>query len=467
MNYDAALIAGGRSRRFGGQDKAFLSWNGEELWVFQLRKLLSLPEADQVFLSTHAGQSFPDAIEGVTRVIDEVADLGPLGGLKTVLSRSHAERVVILGVDMPLVGADFLARLVHSGKCQAPKWGGRWEPLAAVYPRETLLPLIDRAIAEGRLALRDLLDEAERLGMIEAFDIAPGDPEAALFANINTPGDFASLQQGALTHRTLLSRYKQGTGFSPPESDWLAREEPLEVRVNGQSVSIMMRTPGHDDELAVGFLFTESVIRSAAEVLSIDHCPDPDASRRGNTVDVRLAEDANLSSLTRHVFASSSCGVCGKATIDSVFLQFPPLEKPVGSDPEVILGLPGKLRASQETFDKTGGLHASAIFSREGELLLLREDVGRHNALDKAIGHALRHEIDLSTSLLLVSGRISFELMQKALAARIPVVAGISAPSSLAVELARQSRVTLIGFLRGGGFNLYSPASGSFDGVIE
>jgi FdhD protein len=217
-----------------------------------------------------------------------------------------------------------------------------------------------------------------------------------------------------------------------------------------------MRTPGHDDELAIGFLLTEGVIRAADEIAEIAHCPDVDPEGVGNTLDVRLRGETDLSRLTRHVFTSSSCGVCGKATIESVFGNFPPVPLHEAPDPALLLSLSAKLRAAQETFDRTGGLHASALFDRAGNLLLLREDVGRHNALDKVIGHALKHDLPMDEAILLVSGRISFELMQKALAARIPVVAGISAPSSLAVKLAKDSGQTLVGFLRERGFNVYA-----------
>jgi len=253
-----------------------------------------------------------------------------------------------------------------------------------------------------------------------------------------------------------MDRYHVDSGFDTDVTDRIAAEEPLEIRVNGKSVSVMMRTPGHDDELVAGFLFTEKIITGGDEILEIAHCPDVDPEGVGNTLDVRLAIEPDFDALTRHVFTSSSCGVCGKATIESVFQNFPPVPETFHPEPDMILSLPGKLRAAQETFDKTGGLHASALFSSDGEMILLREDVGRHNALDKVIGHAITREIDLRKAILLVSGRISFELMQKALAAQVPVVAGISAPSSLAVKLAKESGQTLIGFLRAKGFNLYA-----------
>ena len=244
-------------------------------------------------------------------------------------------------------------------------------------------------------------------------------------------------------------------------ADALATEQPLEIRVEGQSVAVVMRTPGHDEELAAGFLLTEGVVRTKSDIFEISQCPTIESEmEENNVVEALLAKgtDFDLDALTRHVFSSSSCGICGKATIASVFQSFPPI---AGSDVTVsadtVLALPGKLRAAQETFEETGGLHASALFNAKGELQLIREDVGRHNALDKVIGHALLNDqLPLSNSILLVSGRTSFELAQKALAAGLPILAGISAPSSLAVEFAEQSNQALIGFLRDNKMNIYS-----------
>jgi FdhD protein len=221
-----------------------------------------------------------------------------------------------------------------------------------------------------------------------------------------------------------------------------------------------MRTPGHDEDLAAGFILTEGLVRRAADVVRIEPCPK---SEFGNRVDVILAPDVpvDFERLTRHVFASSSCGLCGKATIEAVRSTFPPL--PGGErdaftvDPELLATLPDRMRAAQTTFARTGGLHAAALFTPTGELVTLREDVGRHNAVDKVIGHALRTGvIPLCQHILLVSGRTSFEILQKSLAARIPLVAAISAPSTLAVDFARENNQTLVGFLRGRRMNVYA-----------
>jgi FdhD protein len=208
-------------------------------------------------------------------------------------------------------------------------------------------------------------------------------------------------------------------------------------------------------ELAAGFLVTEGIASSVDQLRKIEPRPEE------NRVLVFLADSVavDLGRLTRHLFTGSSCGLCGKATLEAIFTDFPPIERRIEISDAVLLAAPAKLRAAQTTFETTGGLHAAGIFSADGELLVLREDIGRHNAVDKVIGHALLNGIDLKSTLLLVSGRLSFEIMQKALAARIPAVAAISAPSSLAVEFARKSGQTLIGFLRPPVFNRYSPTA--------
>jgi len=246
-------------------------------------------------------------------------------------------------------------------------------------------------------------------------------------------------------------------GHAAQALDSVAREEPLEIRVEGRSIAVVMRTPGHDEELAAGFLLTEGVVKTPSDIFEISLCPS--TSEGGNVADVLLTSgvSVNWDSLTRHVFASSSCGVCGKATLDAVFTNFPSVTSSAQVSSRLLQTLPEKLRAAQETFAQTGGLHASAIFDLEGNLIVLREDVGRHNALDKVLGHALRRGLlPLSQHILMVSGRVSFEIMQKSLAGGIPIVAAISAPSTLAVEFAQGSGQTLAGFMRGDRMNVYA-----------
>jgi FdhD protein len=239
--------------------------------------------------------------------------------------------------------------------------------------------------------------------------------------------------------------------------DSLAVEEPLEIRVRGQAIAVTMRTPGHDEELAAGFLASEGILRRCEEVFEIAHCR-ADGALEGNILNVFLAPDVavDFERLTRHVFSASSCGLCGKASIESVHQHFSPVAAPLEIPIERLLEFPEKLRVAQETFRMTGGLHAAGIFRGE-ELVVAREDIGRHNAVDKVIGRLfLDGEWPLKEEVLFVSGRASFEIMQKALAAGIRAVAAVSAPSSLAVEFARESKQALYGFVREHGANRYA-----------
>jgi len=235
--------------------------------------------------------------------------------------------------------------------------------------------------------------------------------------------------------------------------DELTVEEPLEIRIGSKTLATTMRTPGHDDELAAGFLVSEAIVRGRREVTRI-------AEARDNTVNVNLTDGVKvkLNSAQRFGTISSSCGLCGKTSIDAIRQNFPAIESAnVRIDIETLLSLPEKLRLAQSDFARTGGIHAAGIFDVNGELKIAREDIGRHNAVDKVIGHAfLAGSLPLDRHLLLVSGRASFEIVQKALAAGIPIVAAISAPSTLAVDFARESNQTLIAFLRPQSFNIYA-----------
>lgn len=245
--------------------------------------------------------------------------------------------------------------------------------------------------------------------------------------------------------------------------DTLAAEEPLELRVGGKALSVTMRTPGHDVELAHGFLLTEGVLGAAADVATARYCDSFDDSGRNtyNVLDVALAPGVEPpdASIERNFYTTSSCGVCGKASLDAVRLKtrFSPAADPLTVTPALLSALPDRLRAAQRLFDSTGGLHAAGLFTADGELLVAREDVGRHNAVDKVLGWALLEgRVPAAGTVLMVSGRTSFELVQKAVMAGVPVLAAVSAPSSLAVELAEDAGVTLVGFLRGETMNVYA-----------
>jgi FdhD protein len=256
--------------------------------------------------------------------------------------------------------------------------------------------------------------------------------------------------------RITIHRFVPG-GSIDERSDLVAVEEPLEIRIRGRSIAVIMRTPGQDEDLASGFLFTEKIIRLPADlkgVLSGQGSRDP-----RNTLSVYLASDVTVDfeRLARYVYASTSCGLCGKATLEAVRQNFPPIESRICVSSDTIFRLPNLMQRAQRAFAQTGGLHAAALFDLRGGLVVLREDIGRHNAVDKVIGSGFRkNSLPFSDNILLVSGRASLEIMQKALAARIPIVCAVSAPSSLAVEFAQASGQTLVGFLREDRMNVYS-----------
>ena len=242
--------------------------------------------------------------------------------------------------------------------------------------------------------------------------------------------------------------------------DMLAAEEPLEIRVDGSALAVTMRTPGNDFELTAGFLLSEGVVESADQIRRLRYCVDVDEAQQYNVLNADLAAAAPGATVgARNFTTTSACGLCGKASIDTVRTRAPfdVREDSVRVTPSVLASLPDRLRAAQRVFERTGGLHAAGLFTARGELVCLREDVGRHNAFDKVIGWAaLERRLPLAAHLILASGRASFELTQKALMAGIPVLASVSAPSTLAVELAEEAGMTLVGFLRGPTMNVYA-----------
>ena len=256
-----------------------------------------------------------------------------------------------------------------------------------------------------------------------------------------------------------LSVHRFAGGAIDAATDEVAREEPLEIQIGGASLAVVMRTPGHDLDLVRGFLLTERIVASPDEIATLRHCSElADEAAEDNVVQVTLREgvEVDLASLRRNLFASSSCGVCGKATLENAMATAPPLEDGARFGTDILYDLPRRLRAAQPVFEATGGLHAAGLFAADGTLTAVREDVGRHNAVDKVIGAAAAAGTwPLTGRGLVVSGRASFEVVQKALAARLPIVAAVSAPSSLAVELAAEAGIALVGFLRGRGMNVY------------
>ncbi|MDT5066397.1 MAG: FdhD protein [Mycobacterium sp.] len=266
---------------------------------------------------------------------------------------------------------------------------------------------------------------------------------------------------GRVTARRRATHLTADAVTTRPET--LAVEEPLELRVNGAAITVTMRTPGSDVELAQGFLLTEGVIGERDDIARVEYCrgAGPDGANTYNVLDVTLAPDVAMPDIdvTRNFYTTSSCGVCGKGSIDAVrtISRHSPGDDPTVVTSETISAMPGRLRSAQRVFASTGGLHGAALFDAYGSMLAAREDIGRHNAVDKVIGWAVeQRRIPLSGTVLLVSGRASFELTQKAIMAGIPVLAAVSAPSSLAVDLASQAGLTLVAFLRGESMNVYT-----------
>ena len=278
----------------------------------------------------------------------------------------------------------------------------------------------------------------------------------------------ASKSRGAPSGRTALPPRDTSSsqvlewndGALRRADDYLAAEEPLEIRVGRHSLGVTMRTPGHDQELVAGLLLTQGIVTHRSQIAAIRDGAEAKPTGQRNLIQVQLASNARFDSrlVARRGYASSACGVCGRTFIDAVRLQG--VRQPTATvkfGPEALCAMPEALRAAQSVFNRTGGLHAAGLFDAQGKLLVLREDVGRHNAVDKVIGWALLQDrVPLSDAVLMVSGRGGFEIVQKALAAGIPLLASVSAPSSLAVQLARELHLTLIGFLRGKRFVVYS-----------
>ncbi|MEM6524815.1 MAG: formate dehydrogenase accessory sulfurtransferase FdhD [Bacteroidota bacterium] len=265
-----------------------------------------------------------------------------------------------------------------------------------------------------------------------------------------------------------IQKLKEGT-LSNDEADLLAVEEPLEIRIGygpekeriQKSISVTMRTPGHDHELAVGFLFTEGIISSFSDVAGIRHCEDVGKDETGNIIRIELKPSVHVDmvKLQRHFYTTSSCGVCGKSSLEAISNECQPIQSELKVSNELISAAPEKLRSAQTVFAHTGGIHATGTFDSKGELIMLREDVGRHNAFDKVVGACLMKGIlPLSHHFILVSGRVSFELVQKALMSGVPVMVAVGAPSSLAVKLAQEFNLTLLGFVKPDQFNVYCHA---------
>jgi FdhD protein len=412
------LLVGGASRRFGSPKP--LARVGDETLAERAWRLLGDVCETRVAVGKTA-----DGLELPFDVVDDGTEVrAALAGIVAGLRAAPADVALVLPVDCPNLTSDALARLADACRDAAVPQTG---PLPGAY-RRTALPVLERRLREGSYRIRDALAE---------LDVATVNLPAELLLNVNV-----SEQLPYATAALDVVRHPGGV-----EHDLVAVEEPLELRIGGGPIAVTMRTPGHDEELALGFAVGEGLDPVDASL---------PADLAANTVELEVrAFDPDR--LRRHFYTSSSCGVCGKGALEAVAVHAPPVESELRVDAALLASLPDRLREAQPTFAATGGLHATGLFDAAGELLCVREDVGRHNAFDKVVGWAFRERrLPLADSLLCVSGRLSFELVQKAAAAGCPVLVGVGAPTSLAVELAGAQNVTLCGWTRRGRTTSYA-----------
>lgn len=473
------LLTGGASRRMG-TDKATLVIEGETC-ARRVGRLLA--QVASVALEVGPGHS------GLPVVAEPRPGNGPLVALAAAADElgrmGHHGPALVLACDLPMLSEGLLRLLATwpGDGTVVPVVAGQGQSLCA---RLSSTALADApAAARGRASMAALL---ERHPVTWLGEEAWGDVATqATFADLDTPDDLVRLGLAVpgRPSRSQLGGGSPRSGVTPVRvtalrgerhlelGDQVVTEEPMEIRVAGPgqpglSVTTTMRTPGHDFELAAGFLLSEGIITTADELRGVDYCDDlKDPAQRFNVVTTRLARAVDQSAIRRNFSITASCGICGTATLEQLMVRCPPLaaQEDASVPASVLLGLPDSLREGQRLFSRTGGLHAAGLFARDGSLLSVREDVGRHNALDKLVGQALlAGGLPLSERVLALSGRVSFELVQKAAVAGIPVMVAVSAPSSLAVSTAERLGITLMGFVRGDRANVYThPARVALD----
>jgi FdhD protein len=424
------LLVGGASIRFGSP-KALVPIDGE---TFADRAWRLLGDACEFRLAVGKRA---DALTLPFDLVDDEIDVrAAMAGIVAGLRAASTDLCVVIPIDCPSLDRRSIEALAGAckGRAATPQTG----PLPGAY-RRSALPVLERRLAAGDLRLRDAAQELEAT----TTWIRPG-----ALVNVNKPTDGAAApKRTPPPYSTAPFEVIRFPASPLPEPDVLAVEEPLEIKIDGEPVAITMRTPGSDEELALGFAIGEGLDPTSAGLPS---------DLAANTIELVVAS-FNRERLHRHFYTSSSCGVCGKGALAAVAVTAAPSQSSAEFDASTIASLPERLRASQHAFEVTGGLHAAGLFDQAGNALCVREDVGRHNALDKVVGWAFQSELlPIDSLALCVSGRLSFELVQKASAAGCPLLVGVGAPSSLAVELARKQNLTLCGFARGGRMNVYS-----------
>jgi FdhD protein len=431
------IFVGGAGTRMNGAAKGLLRTPGGETIVAQLARAMREAGLEPVLVGKRAEY----AALGL-REIEDAADAGPLGGLVALLDAANGERVVAIACDMPYVSADLVKKLVHAhgGPIVAPKLDGRWEPLFARYDSASVLDVARARCERGELTLQGLLDAAG------ATPLELDETDAAKLADWDRPEDLDATKERSVT---VIER-----GDATTRIDRVAVEEPLEIRCGRDPISVTMRTPGADVDLAVGFLLGEGVVRTRADVLAVE-------PQGPNAISVTLSDDARprTERAKRTLWSTSSCGICGKDSIDRIHVAVSPSRLTARFSSRAITRMPETLREAQSLFDRTGALHAAGLADSKGDIVAFAEDVGRHNAVDKVLGHEFLAGHDVSALALVLSGRVAFELVQKAAVAHVAAIVAIGAPTSLAVELAERAGLVLAGFVRGERFNVYAGAS--------
>ncbi|MEX2562593.1 MAG: formate dehydrogenase accessory sulfurtransferase FdhD [Nitriliruptoraceae bacterium] len=403
---------------------------------------------------------------GFTRIADLRADSGPLAGIETALSASRHDVVLVVAVDHPWLAPDVLKlminRLLDNESADVVMLGtdAGPQPLIAAYRRRSL-EVVTHLLDKGHRRAMDLV-EALTTDILPPTSWRDHDPSGRTAVDLDTPAEVSS----ALRQRSISIRVISTDRPSTDRDDMVVVEEPLEIRAHGpgqepRTLVTTMRTPGHDVDLAVGWLFSEGLL-AVGDIVDVS-LGDPVAlARPDDQVTIQLASPIDLEAAAhRHTTATASCGICGRAAIDELALRCAGVDLAALTDPplafDLLASLPGQLQHNQAIFGHTGGLHATGLFDRHGSLVTLREDIGRHNALDAAIGaRVIDEEVPLDTTIAVLSGRVGFELAVKAAMAAIPILGAVGAPTDLAVRTADRFGITLIGFLRNGRGNIYT-----------
>ncbi len=451
----AGIFVGGASSRMGSPKGLLRAPSGETL-VSRLARVVTEAGLEPLLV----GQRAEYEKLGLRSIPDASAE-GPLGGLIALLEAANGERVIAIACDMPHVTVELVRKLVHAPDAPvvAPRRGGRWEPLFARYDSSPVLDVAKERAVQKELALQGLLDAAG------AAPLLLDDDESALLDDWDAPEDLVA-QRREPTDPSLASSTIERPVIlvnavgSSSRTDRIAVEEPLEILEAGtrRPIAVTMRTPGADVDLAAGFLLGEGVVIAREDVVAIA----PEGPSRV-VVDLAPAARERLERTERRFWITSSCGVCGKSSVEHVLgglrqhHRVPAERDDLRLSPRLIASLPDALRSAQSSFDRTGALHAAGLFVVDGRALRVAEDVGRHNAVDKVLGaELLSGRVPLTGHILVLSGRIAFELVQKAALAGISAIVAIGAPTSLAIELADSAGITLIGFARDGRFNVYA-----------